>query len=438
MGRDGPSKPKGPLAPHLLRCLRVENDFVPPIDALIEILVGFRCFAQRQFMGDDGRWLGAVVVNELHQLAVVGLHIALPGADLLSFEPEVAEVEGYFALLRKLIRTAWILRDEHAHYADIARELDRVHQGVHYEIGDLLSFRRVTLITDAFATAVRALAIGSLEYLLDLPALILNDGSGAELFCQGEAVGVVIHNEDSAGALDPRGESSHQAHRARAVDNDRVSRGQIRETSAMPAGREDIRKHDIVAFFLFGVFRQDEAVVIAIGNPEELGLAAAIGSHIGEAVGSTGHIRYLAAIGCCKAEGGEPTLTISAKAAPDVKGKDDAITDLNPINGLADFDNLAQIFMPKNAVPRHVCAALVHVKIGSADVGSGDTDQHISRLFDSCILDIFDRDFAGAVIHKRFHSYGPLCSHPARMQAVVDGKIGRDEQLARAKSPKDV
>jgi hypothetical protein len=88
----------------------------------------------------------------------------------------------------------------------------------------------------------------------------------------------------------------------------------------------------------------------------------------------------LTAIGRCKAVGREPAFTISAKATPDIERKDDAITDLNPINGLANFDDLAHIFMSKNAIPRHVCAALVHVKIRPADVGGGDTDQYIGRL----------------------------------------------------------
>lgn len=81
------------------------------------------------------------------------------------------------------------------------------------------------------------------------------------------------------------------------------------------------------------------------------------------AVCGTGHIRYLAAIGRCEAVGREPTLAVRAEAASDIERKDDAITDLNSIDGLADLDDLPLIFMPKNGVLRHVCAALVHMKI---------------------------------------------------------------------------
>jgi hypothetical protein len=62
----------------------------------------------------------------------------------------------------------------------------------------------------------------------------------------------------------------------------------------------------------------------------------------------------LAAIGCGEAIGGETALRISAKAATDIERKDDAITDLNSIHTLADFDYLAHVFMPENAVLGHV------------------------------------------------------------------------------------
>ena len=61
--------------------------------------------------------------------------------------------------------------------------------------------------------------------------------------------------------------------------------------------------------------------------------------------------------------------------------------------------------MPENAVFGHVCAALVHMEVGPADVGGGDADQDIGRLFDGCVVDIVDRDFAGAVINKCFHGF---------------------------------
>ena len=93
--------------------------------------------------------IGAIIVDELHQLAVVGLDVALPGADLLSLEPELAKVKGDLALLRERIRPTRILRYEYADDADVTRELDRIHERVHHEVGHLLSFRRMALVADA-------------------------------------------------------------------------------------------------------------------------------------------------------------------------------------------------------------------------------------------------------------------------------------------------
>jgi hypothetical protein len=94
--------------------------------------------------------------------------------------------------------------------------------------------------------------------------------------------------------------------------------------------------------------------------------------------------------------------------------------------------------MPENAVFGHVGAALIHMKVRPADVGGGDADQDIGRLFDGCVVDIVDRDFAGTVINKCFHGFVSFCSHLSRMRAAVGGRFARDEQLERSQIPGDV
>ena len=48
-------------------------------------------------------------------------------------------------------------------------------------------------------------------------------------------------------------------------------------------------------------------------------------------------------------------------------------------------------------------APLVHVKIGSADVGAGNPDQNVGRPFDFRIGNVLDPDVAGSPVNQCFH-----------------------------------
>src|ERR1700744_2683023 len=81
----------------------LEDHFSPAVVARVEVLVGVRCLTQWQLMRDNEGRLRATGRDEVTQLPVVRLHVALAGANLLALEPEKAVLEGDLALLVKRV-----------------------------------------------------------------------------------------------------------------------------------------------------------------------------------------------------------------------------------------------------------------------------------------------------------------------------------------------
>jgi len=66
---------------------------VPAMHALVKVLVSGGSFAEGKLVEDDGGGVGLAMVDEFYELAVIGLDLALAGADLLALKPEFAEVD---------------------------------------------------------------------------------------------------------------------------------------------------------------------------------------------------------------------------------------------------------------------------------------------------------------------------------------------------------
>ncbi|MNO84125.1 hypothetical protein D3C76_754560 [compost metagenome] len=170
----------------------------------------------------------------------------------------------------------------------------------------------------------------------------------------------------------------------------------------MPTGGENIRKHDVVVFTLLGVLRQHQAVEISVRYTQQLGLAALIGPHVGKAVCGPGSTRVGSEAESCKA-----FFAVFTEPAADIERQADPITDLDPVYPCTHLDHLTEVFMTEHAPGLERCAPLVHVKVGSADVGSGYAHQRVCRFLDPCIRDIVDGDVARAVINDCFHAELP-------------------------------
>ncbi len=68
------------------------------------------------------------MMNQLRQLAIVRLHVALTSADLLTLEPVLTKVKCDLPLFREIVLSSGILRNEYTDYAYVAGELNCVHE----------------------------------------------------------------------------------------------------------------------------------------------------------------------------------------------------------------------------------------------------------------------------------------------------------------------
>src|SRR6202167_5645309 len=132
----------------------MKDDLCPAFIAIIEVLVGSRCFAKWQFMRDDERGICLTVMDQIAQAAVVSLYVRLPGAHLLPLEPELAKVKRDLPLFLESVFSLWILGDKYANDADVPGRFHSVDQRVHHHIRYFFALGVMTLVADAFGAAV--------------------------------------------------------------------------------------------------------------------------------------------------------------------------------------------------------------------------------------------------------------------------------------------
>ena len=169
----------------------------------------------------------------------------------------------------------------------------------------------------------------------------------------------------------------------------------------MPSGGEDVGEHHIVGFLLLRVLGEAKEVEIAERHPQILGLPAPERSHPGEPIGGAGHLR----VGIHRQTERRQTLfTVTAETATDVEGHTHPIPWRYFDNRIADLGNDAHILMTEHHALLKIGAALVHVQVRPTDIGGGDLHQHIGRVLDLGIRNIFDDDVTRSVVHKCFHS----------------------------------
>src|ERR1700761_3391139 len=194
--------------------------------------------------------------------------------------------------------------------------------------------------------------------------------------------------------------SSHQTDRACAKNYDLIARLHSGKFSTVPAGREDVRQHDVVVFLLLRVLGQLQAVRVAERYPQILGLAAVVRAHTREPVGRPGHVRV--GVGS-QTESRQPLLAIATEAATDIERQADPITHLHRGHGGSYVDDFAEVLMAEDPASVHRGAALVHVEVGSADVCGGDPDEYIGGLHDDRVRNVLDADLPGPFVNNSFH-----------------------------------
>src|ERR1700749_3910901 len=144
--------------------------------------------------------------------------------------------------------------------------------------------------------------------------------------------------------------SSHQTDRACAKNYDLIARLHSGKFSTVPAGREDVRQHDVVVFLLLRVVGQLQAVRVAERYPQILGLAAVVRAHTRESVCRPDHLRV--GIGG-QTESRQPFLAIATEAATDIERQAKRVTYLHRGHGGSYVDDFAEVLVAENPARVH-------------------------------------------------------------------------------------
>src|SRR5271163_1378673 len=211
---------------------------------------------------------------------------------------------------------------------------------------------------------------------------------------------MMIDDHDLASALESRGQRSHQSNWSGPVNDNGVAGRYAGQFGGMPAGWENVREHHIVEllFRILRFWREPQAIEVAVRNAKILSLPAIEGSHPGESIGRAGHPGKAG-----ETEGRETGLAVPAKAAANVERKTHHVALLDAVDCGTHLRDFSHVLVAKHPTRLHIGSTLIHVQVGAAYVGSCDSHQHVGRLFDFCVNNIFHFDIAWSVVDDCFH-----------------------------------
>ena len=98
-----------------------------------------------------------------------------------------------------------------------------------------------------------------------------------------------------------------------------------------------------------------------------------------------------------------PASQFLQKPQPMLNGRQTMSPVLIRSTALPDLGHFTHVLVAKHATRLHIGSTLIHVQVGAAYVGSCDSHQHVGRLFDFCVSNIFHFDIAWSFVDDCFH-----------------------------------
>jgi hypothetical protein len=163
-------------------------------------------------------------------------------------------------------------------------------------------------------------------------------------------------------------------------------------------GGEDVGEQRVVGLVLSPA-GQRQAVEIRVRDAQVLRLTARVRPHGDVAVRPAREAGRVDG----EAEAGEARLAVPAEAAGHVERHHDAIAGFQAGDSAAGLLDDAEVLVPEYDARLRGGPALVHVQVRAADAGRGDLHDHVVRVLDARVRDLFHRDLEGFPVHHRPH-----------------------------------
>lgn len=201
---------------------------------------------------DDKVGLGPAGDDEVAEVPVVGLDIALAGAEVETLLEELAKGDEQLALLGLRVWSSVIAGDVEADYTKTAGRAGDHDDLVEDNVGLLGGTAAVKgLVADGVDGAVDHAAV-HLDDLLNGVRSLEIDGNAANLLGDGETFWNGVDDIDTASTANGGRVSGHEADGAGAEDGNGLAGLEAGEDDAVPAGREDVGEKGEGGFVLDG------------------------------------------------------------------------------------------------------------------------------------------------------------------------------------------
>lgn len=203
-------------------------------------------------VGDDKVGLGPAGDDEVTEVPVVGLDVALASAEVETLLEELAKGDEQLALLGLRVWSSVVAGDVETDYTKTAGRAgdhdDLVEDNVRL-LGGSAAVKG--LVADGVDGAVDHAAV-HLDDLLNGVRSLEVDGDAANLLRDGETLWDGVDDVDTAGTADGGGVGGHQTDGAGAEDGNGLAGLEAGEDDAVPAGGEDVGKEGEGGFILGG------------------------------------------------------------------------------------------------------------------------------------------------------------------------------------------
>src|SRR5699024_868587 len=206
-------------------------------------------------------------------------------------------------------------------------------------------------------------------------------------------------DEDPAGALDNRRIRGHQPDRAGPVNCHGLAGTHTGQFGSVISRWEDIGQQREIAFMLLAG-RKRNTVIVGERHAKILRLTAHVRAHAHVAIGSAGARRVDR-----QTERALTRTAVFTESARHVERHRHSIAFVDGCHARADFFDDAHVFVPERDPRLGVGSALIHVQVRAANSRRGDPDDHIARIGQPRIFDVFNGHLVRALIYNSLHSY---------------------------------
>src|SRR5579884_1585790 len=351
------AQPLAPVSTLQSSGLWFENNLRIAFDALVKFIIGRRGIVERNVIRDDKAGFRTTRNDHIAQVAIVALHVALPGAQAQALLKELAKGDAELPLFGVRIYSSWIRRHIEARNTQPACRVDDLNERFEHDRGHLLVLLAGLdgLVADGIDTLVNAVAVAHLTNLLNRIALAEINWNGSHILDILQALGHPINHIDLGCSTNQRVISSHCPDRASSKDRYRLARRDMSQLCTVIAGGEDIGQQGKI-FFVLRALWQFERIEVDIGDAQIFGLTTWIRPH-----------RYISISATCKAwidgeaEAGKTSLAVLTEAAGNIEGHDDPITLMERGDPRACLLNDTHILMPEDDARLCRRSPLVHM-----------------------------------------------------------------------------